>query len=125
MGRPVRGTYRGALLATLLLLAGAVQAAQPGRAAVATPHPSATVAGLETLAQGGNQVDWVADGRLVRRALRAERYDALILDLGLPGLAGDEVLKSLREDDDPVPILILTARDTLAEVRLAMGLKYR
>lgn len=70
---------------------------------------------VRTLAQGGNQVDWVADGRLVRRALRAERYDALILDLGLPGLAGDEVLKSLREDDDPVPILILTARDTLAE----------
>ncbi|MCY1200185.1 Glutathione hydrolase proenzyme [compost metagenome] len=57
MGRPVRGTYRGALLATLLLLAGAVQAAQPGRAAVATPHPSATVAGLETLAQGGNAFD--------------------------------------------------------------------
>ncbi|NEI25217.1 response regulator, partial [Rhizobium leguminosarum] len=48
---------------------------------------------VRTLAQGGNQVDWVADGRLVRRALRAERYDALILDLGLPGLAGDEVLK--------------------------------
>ncbi|WP_420220374.1 gamma-glutamyltransferase [Metapseudomonas resinovorans] len=57
MGRPVRGAYRGALLATLLLLAGAVQAAQPGRAAVATPHPSATVAGLETLAQGGNAFD--------------------------------------------------------------------
>ncbi|WP_280370997.1 gamma-glutamyltransferase [Pseudomonas sp. BN411] len=45
------------MLATLLLLAGAVQAAQPGRAAVATPHPSATVAGLETLAQGGNAFD--------------------------------------------------------------------
>ena len=57
MGRPVRGAYRGALLATLFLLAGAVQAAQPGRAAVATPHPSATVAGLETLAQGGNAFD--------------------------------------------------------------------
>ncbi len=57
MGRLVRGAYRGALLATLLLLAGAVQAAQPGRAAIATPHPSATVAGLETLAQGGNAFD--------------------------------------------------------------------
>ncbi|UCP00856.1 gamma-glutamyltransferase [Metapseudomonas lalkuanensis] len=45
------------MLATLLLLAGAVQAAQPGRAAIATPHPSATVAGLETLAQGGNAFD--------------------------------------------------------------------
>ncbi|MDH4653310.1 gamma-glutamyltransferase [Pseudomonas sp. JS3066] len=57
MGRPVRGSYRGALLASLLLLAGISQAAEPGRAAVATPHPSATVAGLETLAQGGNAFD--------------------------------------------------------------------
>ncbi|NWL76362.1 gamma-glutamyltransferase [Pseudomonas taiwanensis] len=57
MGRPVRGAYRGALLASLLLLASLSQAAEPGRAAVATPHPSATVAGLETLAQGGNAFD--------------------------------------------------------------------
>ncbi|WP_280190088.1 response regulator [Delftia sp. PS-11] len=70
---------------------------------------------VRTLAQGGNQVDWVADGRLVRRALRSAPYDALILDLGLPGLCGEEVLQSLRDEDDPVPILILTARDTLAE----------
>ncbi|WP_159912693.1 response regulator [Pantoea sp. 18069] len=70
---------------------------------------------VRALAQSGFQVDWVADGRLVRRALRATRYDALILDLGLPGLAGEEVLLSLREDEDPVPILILTARDTLAQ----------
>ena len=59
MGRQERGSYRrGALVATLLLLcAGALQAAEPGRAAVATPNPSATVAGLETLAQGGNAFD--------------------------------------------------------------------
>ncbi|MDH4556325.1 gamma-glutamyltransferase [Pseudomonas sp. BN417] len=59
MGRPERGSYRrGALVATLLLLcAGTLQAAEPGRAAVATPSPSATVAGLETLAQGGNAFD--------------------------------------------------------------------
>lgn len=70
---------------------------------------------VRTLAQSGFQVDWVADGRLVRRALRSTHYDALILDLGLPGLAGEEVLLSLRQEEDPVPILILTARDTLAE----------
>lgn len=70
---------------------------------------------MRTLAQGGNQVDWVADGRLVRRAMRATRYDALILDLGLPGLGGEEVLEHLREEQDPVPILVLTARNTLAQ----------
>ncbi len=69
---------------------------------------------MRILAQSGNEVDWVADGRLVRRALRNARYDALILDLGLPGLAGEDVLLSLRDEDNQVPILILTARDTLA-----------
>jgi len=44
------------------------------------------------LAQRHFQVDWVNDGRLVRRSLKATRYDALILDLGLPGLGGHEVL---------------------------------
>jgi two-component system response regulator TctD len=70
---------------------------------------------VRALEQSGFVVDWVADGRLVRRALRAAHYDALILDLGLPGLAGEEVLLSLREEDNPLPILILTARDTLAQ----------
>jgi len=70
---------------------------------------------VRTLGQSGSEVDWVADGRLVRRALRSTRYDALILDLGLPGLAGEDVLQGLRHDEDPVPILILTARDSLAQ----------
>lgn len=70
---------------------------------------------VRALGQSGCQVDWVADGRLVRRALRTTRYDALILDLGLPGLAGHDVLEALRADDQHLPIIILTARDTLAE----------
>jgi two-component system response regulator TctD len=41
---------------------------------------------VRALEQSGFQVDWVDDGRLVRRSLKATRYDALILDLGLPGL---------------------------------------
>jgi two-component system, OmpR family, response regulator TctD len=70
---------------------------------------------VRALAQNDYQVDWVADGRMVRRSLRATRYDALILDLGLPGLDGHDVLADLRENDERLPILILTARDTLAE----------
>lgn len=70
---------------------------------------------VRALGQSGYQVDWVADGRLVRRAMRANRYDALILDLGLPGLAGHDVLEALRADEQHLPIIILTARDTLAE----------
>ncbi len=70
---------------------------------------------VKALGQNGFQVDWVNDGRLVRRSLKATRYDALILDLGLPGLDGHDVLADLREADHRLPVLILTARDTLNE----------
>eukprot|EP01041_Mallomonas_annulata_P041025 gene41025-65020_t len=50
----------------------------------------------KALAQSDFQVDWVNDGRLVRRSLKTTKYDALILDLGLPGLGGHDVLADLR-----------------------------
>jgi two-component system response regulator TctD len=70
---------------------------------------------VRALEQGGFQVDWVNDGRMVRRSLKATLYDALILDLGLPGLDGHDVLANLREADHRLPVLILTARDSLME----------
>lgn len=69
----------------------------------------------KALGQNDFQVDWVNDGRLVRRSLKATRYDALILDLGLPGVEGHDVLADLREADQRLPVLILTARDSLIE----------
>lgn len=70
---------------------------------------------VRALAQSGFQVDWVDDGRLVRRSLKATGYDALILDLGLPGLGGRDVLADLRQAGHALPVLILTARDSLME----------
>lgn len=70
---------------------------------------------VRALQQSDFQVDWVNDGRLVRRSLKATRYDALILDLGLPGLGGHDVLADLREADQRLPVLVLTARDSLIE----------
>lgn len=70
---------------------------------------------VRALQQSGFQVDWVDDGRMVRRHLKATLYDALILDLGLPGLGGHEVLADLRQADHRLPVLILTARDSLIE----------
>jgi two-component system response regulator TctD len=70
---------------------------------------------VRALAQSDFQVDWVDDGRMVRRSLKASRYDALILDLGLPGLDGHDVLADLREADHRLPVLVLTARDSLME----------
>ncbi len=69
----------------------------------------------QALAQNGLHADWVMDGRLVRRRLKEARYDALILDLGLPGLDGHSVIAGLREAGERLPILVLTARDSLAE----------
>lgn len=70
---------------------------------------------VKALEQSGFQVDWVNDGRMVRVSLKATRYDALILDLGLPGLGGHDVLSDLREADHRLPVLVLTARSSLME----------
>ncbi len=63
----------------------------------------------------GIQVEWVNNGKLADIALRDHDHDVLILDLGMPGLDGLEVLRRLRERDQRLPTLILTARDSLAE----------
>ncbi|MEP7084212.1 MAG: response regulator [Betaproteobacteria bacterium] len=70
---------------------------------------------VRALAQSDLQVDWIDDGRLVRASLEATNYDALILDLGLPGIGGHDVLAELRQDGHRLPVLILTARDSLIE----------
>ena len=69
----------------------------------------------KALEQTGYRVDWLDDGRLVERALTDHDYDGLILDLGLPGRSGKDILHSLRARDFRLPVLILTARDSLAE----------
>ncbi|MFZ2988219.1 response regulator [Ideonella sp.] len=69
----------------------------------------------KALSQSGFVVDWLDDGRLVEPALARGEHDALVLDLGLPGRGGHEILKRLRAQSSPIPVLVLTARDSLAE----------
>ena len=69
----------------------------------------------EALRQSDFHVDWVNDGRLVASSVKSTRYDALILDLGLPGRDGHDVLDGLRDAGHRLPVLILTARDSLME----------
>lgn len=57
--------------------------------------------------------DWVKNGLKALSALETQRYDMVLLDLGLPGKDGFEVLASIRARNNPVPLLILTARDSL------------
>lgn len=68
----------------------------------------------KALAQSGHRVDWRDDGRLVEQALNTDDHDVLVLDLGLPGRDGTEVLRRLRQQDRRLPVLVLTARDSLA-----------
>ena len=67
------------------------------------------------LHQDGFAVDWVQDGRAAELALETSSYDTLLLDLGLPRKSGLDVLVSLRRRGDPVPVLILTARDAVSD----------
>ncbi|MBI5816079.1 MAG: response regulator transcription factor [Nitrospinae bacterium] len=65
--------------------------------------------------QTGHKVDCVEDGHDADAALTTQVYDAVILDLGLPGMDGLEILKRLRGRKSPTPVLVLTARDTVAQ----------
>ena len=67
------------------------------------------------LKQSGFAVDWTQDGEAAKLALEIEDYSLLVLDLGLPKISGAELLKWLRGKNSKIPVLILTARDTVAD----------
>ena len=69
----------------------------------------------EGLRQDGFTVDWIQDGTAAETALRAERYDCVLLDLGLPRKAGLDVLRGQRTRGNDTPVVILTARDAVAD----------
>lgn len=67
------------------------------------------------LKQSGYAVDWLRDGVAADQALSTEPYAALVLDWGLPRLSGIEVLRRLRERKADIPVILLTARDTVSD----------
>src|SRR5690349_20042565 len=67
------------------------------------------------LRQDGFSGDAVRDGRAAESAVHANPYDLLLLDLGLPGKGGNEVLRSLRAAGNTIPVLIVTARDAVSD----------
>jgi two-component system OmpR family response regulator len=69
----------------------------------------------KALRQAGFAVDHVATGVDADQALQSNNFDLLILDLGLPGIDGLEVLRRLRTRKQVLPVLILTARDRLED----------
>lgn len=75
---------------------------------------AALASGIARILEGeGHAVDVVTKGEQALFAARQERFDMLILDVGLPGIDGFEVLRRLRATGDRTPVLVLTARDAL------------
>ena len=68
-----------------------------------------------SLAFNGYTVDLAEDGVEALEAITNERPDALVLDVMMPRLDGLEVCRQLRSSGDDLPILVLTARDTVSE----------
>lgn len=62
-----------------------------------------------------HRVEWSADGQQVQRILDTEEFDLVILDLGLPGKDGFDILSHLRQTGSAVSVLILSARDGIKD----------
>lgn len=72
--------------------------------------------GIEAgLRQAGFTVDWARDGRQANLALGPTAYALVILDLGLPRMSGMDLLKWLRNAGRDMPVLVLTAKGTVAD----------
>jgi two-component system, OmpR family, response regulator QseB len=69
-------------------------------------------AGLE---MEGYAVDWLSDGKQADEALKLNNYDLVVLDLNLPRMDGMSILKAMRKRRDHTPVLVLTAREGVAE----------
>jgi len=67
------------------------------------------------LAEAGMAVDWAYDGKQAQLAMTTTPYDLVILDLGLPHISGTELLDWIRKRNDHTPVLVMTARDAVAD----------
>lgn len=67
------------------------------------------------LSSEGHAIDWVRDARDAEASIATHEYSLILLDLGLPQGDGKDVLRALRARKRDVPVLIITARDTVAD----------
>lgn len=70
---------------------------------------------MRAIRQAGFAVDWTRDGVQADNALADYAYDAVLLDLGLPRREGLDILRRLRKSGATLPVMILTARDSVEE----------
>jgi two-component system, OmpR family, response regulator TctD len=70
---------------------------------------------LRHLRREGHAVDWQRNGNSADEVLRYQGYELIVLDIGLPGRSGFDVLKALRKRNDRTPVLMLTARSNIED----------
>jgi len=70
---------------------------------------------VQALRDAAYAVDWVRDGQTALHTLADQHYDVMLLDLGLPHRDGMEVLQTVRAKQHALPIVVITARDTLED----------
>lgn len=85
------------------------------RILIAEDDPDIGAAMRDGLQRLGMAVDWVQDGAAALTSLRAEHFDVLVLDIGLPRQDGHAVLRAARSQGLDLPVLLVTARDTTRE----------
>jgi two-component system response regulator QseB len=76
----------------------------------------------EYLRSEGFITDWVYDPREVMDLLEVSSYDVIVLDLMMPHVGGEELIKAIREKDKETPILVLTAKHRLEDKRTCFEL---
>ncbi|MES2729812.1 MAG: response regulator [Pseudomonadota bacterium] len=69
----------------------------------------------KALKADGYAIDWARDGLEAWEALQSQTYDLILLDLGLPGMDGVSLLQKLRAQKSDLPVLIMTARDSIQD----------
>lgn len=69
----------------------------------------------QALKDAAYALDWVKDGESALAAIDTQTYDLLLLDLGLPRKDGLAVLNQLRQAKQSLPVIVITARDTLED----------
>lgn len=83
------------------------------RVLVAEDDPLLVRSLTQALREGGYVADCVNDGKAADAAMSMQQFDLLVLDIGLPGMDGFQVLSRLRGRGSPIPVLILTALDAV------------
>jgi DNA-binding response OmpR family regulator len=88
---------------------------------VVDDHPTIRAALRVVLAAEGNRILEASDGTRALEVVAEEPADLVILDLNLPGMSGEEVLREVRDRIPPIPVIVVTAEEAEERRVLSLG----